>query len=74
MSIIRPPYTGDPLIDSWTNQITQAINMGLTLPGVQGQSGGDGSSGTAGNTTLYLYQRTTTNSAPSRPTSVFPPR
>ena len=44
MSIIRPPYTGDPLIDSWTNQITQAINMGLMLPGVQGQSGGEGSS------------------------------
>lgn len=70
MSIIRPPYTGDPLIDSWTNQITQAINMGLMLPGVQGQSGGEGSSGTAGNTTLYLYQRTAANVAPSRPTSV----
>ena len=67
MSIIRPPFTGNSTLDSWTNQITQALNMGLLLPGVQGQTGGGGASG---NTAIYLYQRTAVNTAPSRPTSV----
>ena len=70
MNIIKPPYTGDPTLDSWTNQITQALNMGLLLPGIQGQTGGVGSSGPTGNTAIYLYQRTTVNNAPSRPTTV----
>jgi len=69
MNIIRPPFTGNAEIDSWTNQITQALNMGLLLPGVQGQSG-EGAAGPSGNTAIYLYQRTTDNTAPSRPTSV----
>ena len=38
MSIIRPPYTGDAVLDSWTNQITQQLNMGLT-PGIDTASG-----------------------------------
>ena len=70
MNIIKPPYTGDPTLDSWTNQITQALNMGLLLPGIQGQTGGVGSAGPTGNTAIYLYQRTTVNTAPSRPTTV----
>lgn len=70
MNIIKPPFTGDPTLDSWTNQITQALNMGLLLPGIQGQTGGVGSSGPTGNTAIYLYQRTTVNNAPSRPTTV----
>lgn len=70
MYIIRPPFTGNAEIDSWTNQITQALNMGLLLPGVQGQSGEGGAAGPSGNTAIYLYQRTTDNTAPSRPTSV----
>ena len=61
MNIIKPPFTGDPTLDSWTNQITQALNMGLLLPGIQGQTGGVGSSGPTGNTAIYLYQRTTVN-------------
>ena len=70
MNIIKPPYTGDITLDSWTNQITQAINMGLLLPGVQGQSGVAGSSGPTGNAAIYLYQRTSVNTAPTRPTVV----
>ena len=70
MAIIRPPFTGDATLDSWTNQITQAINMGSALPGSQGSSSASSSSGPTGNTAIYLYQRTTTNTAPTRPTSV----
>ena len=70
MNIIKPPFTGDSTLDSWTNQITQALNMGLLLPGIQGQTGGVGSAGPTGNTAIYLYQRTTVQTAPSRPTTV----
>ena len=68
MSIIRPPYTGDPVLDSWTNQITQYLNIGL-LPGVNTPSGSDGA-GANGNTTIYLYQKTASATAPAAPTSV----
>jgi len=68
MSIIRPPYTGDAVLDSWTNQITQQLNMGLT-PGIDTASGSSGA-GSNGNTIIYLYQKTASASAPSAPTSV----
>tara|TARA_R110002153_G_scaffold3381_1_gene16481 strand:+ start:1639 stop:2859 length:1221 start_codon:yes stop_codon:yes gene_type:complete len=70
MSIIRPPFTGDGALDSWTNQITQAINMNSALPGTQGASSSSSSSGPTGNTAIYLYQRTSVNTAPTRPTIV----
>jgi len=70
MAIIRPPFTGDATLDSWTNQITQALNMGSALPGAQGSSSSTSSSGPTGNTAIYLYQRTTTETAPTRPSSV----
>ena len=66
MAIVRPPFTGDGALDSWTNQITQSINMGLSI----GQSTGGSSAGPTGNTAIYLYQRTSVNTAPNRPTSV----
>jgi hypothetical protein len=73
MSIIRPPYTGDPVLDSWTNQITQALNMGL-LPGVNasgaGIGGGTGSDGANGNITLFLYKRTANDTVPPAPSFV----
>jgi len=68
MSIIRPPYTGDAVLDSWTNQITQQLNMGLT-PGIDTSSGAS-SSGSNGNTIIYLYQKSSSASAPAAPTLV----
>jgi len=80
MALIRPPITGDPQLDSWTDQITNQLNQGF-LPGGSGFTGGggggsglpgmDGRDGADGNTALYLYQRTTAETpVPTRPTSV----
>ena len=69
MTVIRPPITGDAVLDSWTNQITQALNSGAiaSFAGGTAQVGGTGTDGASGfNTaTIYLYARTTTDVAPS---------
>lgn len=76
MALIRPPITGDPQLDSWTDQLTRQINQGI-LPGtgavVEGGGGGAaqgprGNDGINGNSVLYLYQRTQTDTAPATPT------
>ena len=68
MAVIRPPITGDSVLDSWTNQITQALNSGVLATSVGGtaQTGGTGTNGASGfNTaTIYLYTRTTTDATP----------
>ena len=68
MAVIRPPITGDSVLDSWTNQITQALNSGVLATSVGGtaQTGGTGTDGASGfNTaTIYLYTRTTTDATP----------
>lgn len=73
MAWLQPPITGDNLLDSWTLRITQQINQGLT-PGVGGAGGGGGGASEdfeVGNTAIYLYQRTESDSiVPVRPTSV----
>ena len=79
--LIRPPITGDPQLDSWTDQLTRQINQGLVpgsggggaggVGGGGGAPGRPGVAGTDGNTALFLYQRTTAeNVIPARPTSV----
>lgn len=69
MALIRPPITGDPQLDSWTDQLTRQINQGF-LPGSGNGGGGSGPAGDNGNSPLYLYQRTLDETAPNRPTSV----
>ena len=66
MAVIKPPITGDSTLDSWTNQITQTINAGVST-GSSPSVGARGSSGPSGfNTaTISLFARTTTNSAPT---------
>jgi len=68
MTVIRPPITGDSVLDSWTNQITQALNSGAiaSFAGGTAQVGGTGTDGASGfNTaTIYLYTRTTTDATP----------
>jgi hypothetical protein len=66
MAVIKPPITGDSTLDSWTNQITQTMNAGVTT-GSSPSVGARGSAGASGfNTaTISLFARTTTNSAPS---------
>ena len=74
MSIIRPPITGDPQLDSWTDMLTRRINQG-SLPGAIGGGGsgggGSGKDGVNGDSAIYLYQRTNSGtSAPTRPSNV----
>ncbi len=71
MALIRPPITGDPQLDSWTDQLTRQINQGI-LPGFGGGpggsgggGGGSGTNGDDGNSAIYIYQRTTTCIAPT---------
>ena len=72
MAVVRPPITGDNILDSWTNQITHAINNG-SLQSVGGAVQGVSSSGgnvTPGDdglhtATLYLFARSATNVAPT---------
>ena len=69
MTVIRPPITGDAVLDSWTNQITQALNSGAiaSFAGGTAQVGGTGTDGASGfnAATIYLYARTTPDVAPS---------
>ena len=66
MTVIRPPITGDAVLDSWTNQITQALNSGII--GAVGATGQATTGASGFNTaTIYLFARTTTNSAPAKP-------
>ena len=73
MAFLQPPITGDLQLDSWTLRLTQQINQGL-VPGASGTGGGGGGGSTpgprglpgeAGNSAIYLYQRTADNTAPT---------
>jgi len=66
-TLIHPPITGDPQLDSWTYRLTSLINQGLNA----GEISASQSSVDSGSTALFLYQRSTSNStAPTLPTSV----
>jgi hypothetical protein len=66
MAVIKPPITGDLALDSWLNQITQAINKGDI--GTVGATGRATTGASGFNTaTIYLFARTSTNSAPAKP-------
>jgi len=66
MSIIRPPISKDQAVDSWANQVTEAINKGLFAPSVN-PADGTALVSVSGNSsaTLYLYVRTNSASAPT---------
>ena len=73
MTVVNPPITGNPQVDSWALQITQQANQGLVVGAgaVGGVGGSTGGGGGGGNSPLFLYQRTTnTMPVPLRPTSV----
>lgn len=75
MYLIRPPITGDPQLDSWTDKITNSINQGL-FPGAAGTGASFGSpagrDGEDGNSVIYLYTRTNSSGdVPTPPTSVI---
>ena len=73
MSVCRPPVTGDDILDSWANNVTQEINCTMIPFIATGGGTGGGSSGAAGadgNITLFLYKRTANTSVPARPTTV----
>lgn len=75
MYLIRPPITGDPQLDSWTDKITNSINQGL-FPGAAGTGTSFGSpagrDGEDGNSVIYLYTRTNSSGdVPTPPTSVI---
>ena len=70
MTVVRPPITGDAVLDSWTDQITNLINLGFfqqstRAAGTSG-AGTQGARGLAGEdgfsaATLYLFQRVATD-------------
>jgi hypothetical protein len=66
MSVIRPPISKDQSVDSWANQVTEAINKGLFAPSV---NPADGvaliAAGINNSATLFLYARTNTANAPT---------
>ena len=66
MAIIRPPISKDQSVDSWANQVTEAINKGLFAPSVN-PADGTALISASGNSsaTLYLYVRTNSASAPT---------
>jgi hypothetical protein len=66
MSIIRPPISKDQSVDSWANQVTEAINKGLFAPSVNPADGAALiAAGGNSSATLYLYTRTNTATAPA---------
>ena len=66
MAIVRPPVSKDQAVDSWANQVTEAINKGLFAPSVN-PADGVALITASGNTsaTLYLYTRTNSAVAPT---------
>jgi hypothetical protein len=70
--ILSPPITGDAVLDAWTFKLANELNT-VILPaiasGALGSGGASSSSGGNGNTLLRLYQRTTSSTSPSNPTT-----
>lgn len=65
MTIMRPPLTGDPQLDSWMDRVTQQIVsyggvVSTTTPGTQGEDGNPGVSAV----TLVLYKRYSSGTLP----------
>lgn len=65
MTIMRPPLTGDPQLDSWMDRVTQQIVsyggvVSTTSTGTQGAQGDPGVSAV----TLILYKRYDSNTLP----------
>ena len=78
MAVVRPPVTGDPIMDSWTNQVTKSlagVNPSAAVSGT-GTGTGTGTPGPAGApgmngfnaATVILYQSVPTNVDPAGPT------
>ena len=65
MAVIKPPITGDLVLDSWLNQITQALNTGVAGASAGGTSQVKSGASGFNTATIYLYARTSTDSAPS---------
>ena len=65
MAVIKPPITGDLVLDSWLNQITQALNTGVVGTSAGGTSQVKSGASGFNTATIYLYARTSTDSAPS---------
>lgn len=72
MPVQQPPITGDPQVDSFNQQVANAINemplgnvitteriVGSDIAGTQGQAGADGFN----RATVFIYQRTSINAA-----------
>ena len=53
MAVIKPPITGDLVLESWLNQITQALNTGVVGASAGGPS--QVKSGASGITTATIY-------------------
>ena len=72
MAVVRPPVTGDPVQDSWADQITKAINQAGTGSGEDGVRGSDGQAGADGlnAATLYLFRRHDSFSTPPADISI----
>ena len=65
MSVIKPPITGDAILDSWTQQITRELNSGSGGTGAGGTSQANVGASGFNTATIYLYARTSSDSAPS---------
>ena len=65
MAVIKPPITGDLVLDSWLNQITQALNTGVAGTSAGGTSQVKSGASGFNTATIYLYARTSSDSAPS---------
>ena len=65
MAVIKPPITGDLVLDSWLNQITQALNTGVVGASAGGTSQVKSGASGFNTATIYLYARTSSDSAPS---------
>jgi len=65
MTVIKPPITGDAILDSWTQQITRELNSGSGGTGAGGTSQANVGASGFNTATIYLYARTSTDSAPS---------
>ena len=65
MTVIKPPITGDAILDSWTQQITRELNSGSGGTGAGGTSQANVGASGFNTATIYLYARTSSDSAPS---------
>ena len=56
MVVVRPPITGDTVQDSWADQVTRAVNLGVGGASATATAGAPGADGLNA-ATLYLFRR-----------------